>query len=61
VTLISIDRQAELLRGVGFVIDTIEDETDAWGPVLAERLRTYQKLRGEAGQAGTPAGYGRLL
>jgi sarcosine/dimethylglycine N-methyltransferase len=57
VTLISIDRQAELLRGVGFVIDTIEDETDAWGPILAERLRMYQKLRGEAKQAGTPAGY----
>jgi SAM-dependent methyltransferase len=28
VTLIGIDRHVELLRGCGFVIDTVEDETD---------------------------------
>ena len=56
-TLISIDRHAELLRSVGFTIDKIDDKTDAWGPILADRLRMYQKLRGEAEQAGTPAGH----
>ncbi len=56
-TLISIDQHGELLRGAGFSIDAIEDETDAWGPILAERLRMYQKLRGEAAQAGTPTGH----
>ena len=56
-TLISIDRHLELLRGAGFVIEQVDDETDAWGPILAERLRMYQKLRGEAEQAETPAGH----
>ena len=51
-TLISIDQHAELLRGAGFEIESIEDETDKWGILLAERLRMYQKLRGEAEQAG---------
>jgi len=56
-TLMSIDRHAELLRSVGFEIEAIDNETDAWGVVLAERLRMYQKLRGEAKQAGAPAGH----
>ena len=56
-TLISIDQHAELLRGAGFEIESIEDETDKWGILLAERLRMYQKLRGEAEQAGAPAGH----
>lgn len=56
-TLISIDGHAKLMRGVGFEIEIIEDETTAWGDILAERLRMYQKLRGEAEQAGTPAGH----
>jgi hypothetical protein len=38
-------------------IEAIDDETDAWGVVLAERLRMYQKLRSEAERAGTPAGH----
>jgi sarcosine/dimethylglycine N-methyltransferase len=46
-----------LLRGAGFQMETIVDETDAWGLILAERLRMYRKLRGEAEQAGTPAGH----
>lgn len=57
-TLIGIDRHAELLRTAGFEIELIEDETGAWGEILAERLRMYEKLRGEAEQAGTPAGHG---
>ncbi len=56
-TLINIDRHAELLRSVGFEIEAIDDETEAWGVILAERLRMYQKLRGEAETAGTPAGH----
>jgi sarcosine/dimethylglycine N-methyltransferase len=56
-TLINIDGHAELMRAVGFELETIEDETPAWGDILAERLRMYQKLRGEAEQAGTPAGH----
>ena len=56
-TLINIDRHAELLRGAGFEIESIEDETDRWGIILAERLRMYEKLRGEAEQAGTPTGH----
>ena len=34
-----------------------KDETDRWGIILAERLRMYEKLRGEAEQAGAPAGH----
>ena len=56
-SLINIDRHSELLRGAGFQIESVEDETDAWGGILAERLRMYQKLRGEAEAAGAPAGY----
>ncbi|MFO1107816.1 MAG: methyltransferase domain-containing protein [Bradyrhizobium sp.] len=56
-TLAGIDRQAELLRGAGFEIEAIEDETEAWGAILAERLRMYRKLRGEAEAAGTPSGH----
>jgi hypothetical protein len=56
-TLIDIDRHAELLRSAGFEIESIDDETDSWGIILAERLRMYQRLRGEAEQAGTPAGH----
>ena len=56
-TLINIDQHADLLRSAGFEIELIEDETDRWGIILAERLRMYQKLRGEAEQAGAPAGH----
>jgi sarcosine/dimethylglycine N-methyltransferase len=56
-TLIDVDRHAELLRGAGFSIEKVDDETEAWGVILAERLRMYEKLRGEAEAAGTPAGH----
>lgn len=56
-TLLSIDEHAELLRNAGFEIEAVEDETEAWGVILAERLRMYEKLRGEAEAAGTPAGH----
>jgi sarcosine/dimethylglycine N-methyltransferase len=56
-TLVDVDGHAELLRGAGFEIEAVEDETEAWGVILAERLRMYEKLRGEAEAAGTPAGH----
>ena len=56
-TLIGIDQYTELLRGAGFAIEAVEDETDSWGVILAERLRMYERLRGEAEQAGAPAGH----
>ena len=56
-SLIAIDRHAELLRAAGFEIEAIEDETDRWGAILVERLRMYEKLRGEAEEAGAPAGH----
>jgi len=56
-TLIGIDRHVELLRAAGFAVEAVEDETDAWGVILAERLRMYEKLRGEAEAAGTPSGH----
>jgi SAM-dependent methyltransferase len=56
-TLINTERHTELLRRAGFEIEAVEDETDAWGVILAERLRMYQKLRGEAEAAGTPSGH----
>jgi SAM-dependent methyltransferase len=56
-TLVGIDRHAELLRSAGFEIEAVEDETEVWGVILGERLRMYDKLRGEAEAAGTPAGH----
>jgi len=56
-TLVGIDRHAELLRAAGFEIEAVEDATESWGVILGERLRMYEKLRGEAEAAGTPAGH----
>jgi sarcosine/dimethylglycine N-methyltransferase len=56
-SLIGIDEHAGLLRDAGFAIEAMEDETQAWGTILAERLHMYEKLRGEAEAAGTPAGH----
>ena len=56
-SLIGIEEHTKLLRGAGFAIEAMEDETQAWGTILAERLRMYEKLRGEAEAAGTPAGH----
>ena len=56
-TLVGIDRHAALLRDAGFEIESVDDETEAWGVILGERLRMYEKLRGEAQAAGMPAGH----
>jgi sarcosine/dimethylglycine N-methyltransferase len=52
-----LDAYSELLRRAGFVVRSVEDLTGAWGEILRERLAMYRKLRGEAQQAGTPAGH----
>jgi sarcosine/dimethylglycine N-methyltransferase len=56
-TLVGIERHAGLLRDAGFEIEAVEDETGAWGTILAERLRMYKKLRGETAAAGAPSGH----
>jgi SAM-dependent methyltransferase len=56
-TLIGVEEHAKLLHAAGFVVEAVDDETEAWGTILAERLRMYEKLRGEAEAARTPAGH----
>ncbi|MGQ0686694.1 class I SAM-dependent methyltransferase [Bradyrhizobium sp.] len=56
-TLLGIEGHAELLRRAGFEVEAVDDETDAWGVILGERLRMYEKLRGEAQAAGKPSGH----
>jgi ubiquinone/menaquinone biosynthesis C-methylase UbiE len=48
---------ADLIRAAGFVVVSVENLTAEWGVILKQRLAMYQKLRGEAQQAGTPAGH----
>ena len=55
-TLQSADGYRELLRGAGFGVRSVEDLTEAWGDMLAERLEMYRKLREETRRAGLPAG-----
>jgi sarcosine/dimethylglycine N-methyltransferase len=45
-----------LLEHIGFTVESIEDLTEAWGPILQDRLTMYQRLRAEATAAGTPPG-----
>jgi ubiquinone/menaquinone biosynthesis C-methylase UbiE len=45
------------LRSVGFRLHSVDDLTAAWGPILAERLKMYIKLREETRAAGTPEGH----
>ena len=47
-TLIGIDEHAELLRDAGFEIEADRGRDGCVGRILAERLRMYEKLRGEA-------------
>jgi cyclopropane fatty-acyl-phospholipid synthase-like methyltransferase len=46
-----------LIEGAGLRIVSVEDLTADWGPVLAERLAMYRRLREEAISAGTAAGH----
>lgn len=53
----SAEAQGELLRRIGFKVESVEDLTTEWAVILVERLAMYQKLRGEAKQVGAPAGH----
>jgi SAM-dependent methyltransferase len=53
----SIPDYRRLVEGAGFKIHSANDLTTEWGPILKERLAMYQRLREEAGQAGTPTGH----
>jgi len=46
-----------LVERSGFAVLSAIDLTDEWAPILKERLAMYQRLREEAGQAGTPTGH----
>ena len=48
---------AALVRGAGFVVNTVEDLTAEWSEILVHRLAMYRKLREETQAAGTPAGH----
>jgi SAM-dependent methyltransferase len=56
-SLHSPEAYAGLLRAAGFTVIGIDDLTAEWGGILVQRLAMYQKLRGEAEAAGTPAGH----
>ena len=45
-----------LVGEAGFKIQTVEDLTQKWSPILTDRLRMYQRLRDEARLIGTPIG-----
>ena len=55
--LYSLRTYAELIRKVGFTVNSVEDLTVDWGVMLKQRLAMYRKLREEAQKAGTPAGH----
>ena len=52
----SVDGYRDLLGRAGFRAVSVEDLTDAWGTILAQRLAMFRSLREEALRAGTPAG-----
>lgn len=56
-SLFSAEEQAAMLTRTGFAVLAAEDLTPAWTEILRQRLAMYQKLRGEAEKAGTPAGH----
>jgi len=53
----STETHTEALRRAGFAVEAVEDLTSDWADILTHRLAMYRKLRGEAEQAGTPAGH----
>ncbi len=46
-----------IARAAGFRVEAATDLTEAWGPILEQRLAMYQRLREEARAAGTPMGH----
>jgi len=55
--LYSLQAYADIIRGAGFAVNSVEDLTVDWGVILKQRLAMYRKLREEAQKAGTPAGH----
>ena len=55
--LYSFEAQRDLLQRAGFAVLSVDDLSRDWGVILEQRLAMYQTLRGEAEQAGTPAGH----
>jgi ubiquinone/menaquinone biosynthesis C-methylase UbiE len=55
--LYNLQAYADVIRSAGFMVCSIEDLTVEWGVILKQRLAMYQKLRGEARAANTPAGH----
>jgi sarcosine/dimethylglycine N-methyltransferase len=55
--LYNLRAYADLTRGAGFTVNSVEDLTADWGIILKQRLAMYRKLREETQAAGTPAGH----
>jgi sarcosine/dimethylglycine N-methyltransferase len=55
--LYDLQTYVELIKTVGFAINSVEDLTPDWGIILKDRLAMYRKLREETQQAGTAAGH----
>jgi ubiquinone/menaquinone biosynthesis C-methylase UbiE len=55
--LYSLQAYVELIRGVGFTINSVEDLTADWAVILKQRLAMYRRLRAEAQEANAPAGH----
>ena len=55
--LYSLQAYADIIRRVGFAVNSVEDLTVDWGVILKQRLAMYRRLREEAQRAGTPAGH----
>jgi sarcosine/dimethylglycine N-methyltransferase len=51
----------DIVRGAGFEIEAIEDETDSWAIILAERLRIVPKAAWRGRASRRTAWPGRLL
>jgi ubiquinone/menaquinone biosynthesis C-methylase UbiE len=57
VGLYDLPSYAELVRGAGFAVSSVEDLSREWSGILTHRLAMYRKLREEAQAAGTAAGH----
>jgi sarcosine/dimethylglycine N-methyltransferase len=55
--LYSLQAYADIIRRVGFAVNSVDDLTVDWGVILKQRLAMYRRLREEAQKAGTPAGH----
>ena len=55
--LYNLRTYADLIRGAGFTVNSVEDLTADWDIILKQRLAVYRKLPEETQAAGTPAGY----